>query len=79
MQRLSLQSFAPAWCARFDIQDIRTIPLSGTLSGTFRLGFQDSVTSLLSYDATAAQVELALESLGAYAGAVTGDVQVFRR
>jgi hypothetical protein len=54
------------------------VPLA-TPSGTFRLGFGDAVTSLLSYDATAAQVELALESLGAYSGSVTGDVEVFRR
>ena len=68
------------WVHRFDIQEIRTVPVPlATPSGTFRLGFGDAVTSLLSYDATAAQVELALESLGAYSGSVTGDVEVFRR
>jgi hypothetical protein len=48
-----------------DVQEFRTVASDDDLSGTFRLSFYGSFTEQLAHDATAADVEAALEALPA--------------
>ena len=44
--------------------EVQSVTLSNATGGTFRLAFEGYVTAPLAYNATAAQVEAALEALG---------------